>query len=217
MKILPYVSPLLDQNMYIVEEGEHCLIIDPYYDENVAQLLRNKTVDLMLVTHEHYDHISGVNDFKNFFGCKLWASAKCNCNLQKPTKNFSKYFEAYYKFQGDLKKPDFPFDSDYACCADEIFEGSARFQWQGNTLYIKEIPGHSAGGNFIFLNDSTLFSGDILLAENVRAGNFPGGDPEAFEAITIPYVNSLPPELSVYPGHGEHFVLNSHYRYARKK
>lgn len=217
MKIVPYVSPLLDQNMYIVEEGGHCLIIDPYYDDSIANLLHDKIVDMMLVTHEHYDHISGVNQFKKRFGCKLLANAKCNRNLQKPAKNFSKYFEAYYEFQADLKKPDFPFESDYACCADEVFEESVRFQWQGNALYLREIPGHSEGGNFIFLNDSTLFSGDILLAENVRAGSFPGGDPKSFEEITMPYVNTLPPNLSVYPGHGEGFGLNEYHGYNGRK
>ena len=25
--------PFLEQNMYIVEEGKHCIVIDPYYDE----------------------------------------------------------------------------------------------------------------------------------------------------------------------------------------
>lgn len=217
MKILTYSTPLLGQNMYIVEERGHCLIIDPYYDEGVAKLLQDKIVDIMLVTHEHYDHISGVNQFKKYFGCKLLANIECNYNLQKPTKNFSKYFEAYYEFQADLKKPDFPFESNYICCADEIFEESIRFQWQDNTLYLKQVPGHSEGGNFIFLNTSVLFSGDILLDEAVPAAKFPGGNPKAFAEIALPYINTLPPNLLVYPGHGESFILNTYYGYNREK
>ena len=60
MKIITCTTPLLEQNMYIVEEGKHCIVIDPYYDEKTAVLLEGKIVDLLLVTHEHYDHISGV-------------------------------------------------------------------------------------------------------------------------------------------------------------
>ena len=84
--------PLLEQNMYIVEEGKHCIVIDPYYDEKTAVLLEGKIVDLLLVTHEHYDHISGVNKFKELYGCKLLSNSKCDNNLQRPAKNFSKYF-----------------------------------------------------------------------------------------------------------------------------
>lgn len=68
MKIITCTTPLLEQNMYIVEEGKHCIVIDPYYDEKTAVLLEGKIVDLLLVTHEHYDHISGVNKFKELYG-----------------------------------------------------------------------------------------------------------------------------------------------------
>ncbi len=217
MKIITYISPLLEQNMYILEENSHCIVIDPYYDDSLSALFKNKVIDLMLVTHEHYDHISGVNKFKELYGCKLLANAKCNSNLQNPTKNFSKYFEAYYEFQGDLKKPDFDFDSNYSCCADNVFDDSIKFKWQNNDIYIREVPGHSKGGNFIFLNNKILFSGDILLDESVPAAKFPGGSKKAFEDTTLPYVNSLPADIVVYPGHGEKFILSDYYGYLGEK
>lgn len=51
-----------------------------------AVLLEGKIVDLLLVTHEHYDHISGVNKFKELYGCKLLSNSKCDNNLQRPAK-----------------------------------------------------------------------------------------------------------------------------------
>ena len=44
MKIITCTTPLLEQNMYIVEEGKHCIVIDPYYDEKTAVLLEGKIV-----------------------------------------------------------------------------------------------------------------------------------------------------------------------------
>ena len=82
-------------------------------------------------------------------------------------------------------------------------------------VFIKEVPGHSAGGNFIFLNDNILFSGDILLDESVPAAKFPGGSKKAFANITLPYINSLIPDIFVYPGHGDAFVLNEYYGYCK--
>ena len=70
MGIITYTTPLLEQNMYIIVEGNNCIVIDPYYDDKVKTLLENMSVDLLLVTHEHYDHISGVNKFKEIYGCK---------------------------------------------------------------------------------------------------------------------------------------------------
>ena len=217
MKIITCTTPLLEQNMYIVEEGKNCIVIDPYYDEKTAVLLEGKIVDLLLVTHEHYDHISGVNKFKELYGCKLLSNSKCDNNLQRPAKNFSKYFEAYYEFQADLQKPDFAFDSNYSCSADELFNDSITFRWQHNTVFIKMVPGHSEGGNFIFLNENILFSGDILLDESVPAAKFPGGSPKEFTDVALPYINTLPPELVVYPGHGESFSLHEYYGYINKK
>lgn len=217
MKIITFTTPLLDQNMYIIQEDAHCIVIDPYFDENIAKILEDKIVDLLLVTHEHYDHISGVNRFKELFGCKLIANSKCNRNLQKPTKNFSKYFEAYYEFQADLKKPAFPFESNYACIADIIFEGNTCIEWRSNLIYLKEVPGHSEGGNFIFLNNKILFSGDLLIDESIPASKFPGGNSKDFKEIAIPYINSLSPDIIVYPGHGEKFVLENYFGYNKKE
>lgn len=217
MKIITCTTPLLEQNMYIVEEGKHCIVIDPYYDEKTAVLLEGKIVDLLLVTHEHYDHISGVNKFKELYGCKLLSNSKCDNNLQRPAKNFSKYFEAYYEFQADLQKPDFAFDSNYSCSADELFNDSITFRWQHNTVFIKMVPGHSEGGNFIFLNENILFSGDILLDESVPAAKFPGGSPKEFTDVALPYINTLPPELVVYPGPAGPFVPENEFLLSRVK
>ena len=76
---------------------------------------------------------------------------------------------------------------------------------------------HSEGGNFIFLNENILFSGDILLDESVPAAKFPGGSPKEFTDVALPYINTLPPELVVYPGHGESFSLHEYYGYINKK
>ena len=57
MGIITYTTPLLEQNMYIIVERNNCIVIDPYYDDKVKTLLENMSVDLLLVTHEHYDHI----------------------------------------------------------------------------------------------------------------------------------------------------------------
>ncbi len=207
MELKRFVSPMLDQNMYAVCEGTHCFIVDPYDGAGSDEFIQGLAVDFLLVTHEHYDHISGVNAFKEKYGAHLYANQKCDEHMRKPTKNYSKYFEAYMKFQQGVELRDLTIDPAYSCCADHIIEDEYAMDWLGHRVFIKSAPGHSAGGNLIFLDDACIFSGDCMLPPELPAARFPGGDNKAFEAVTLPYLRSLDKMLTVYPGHGDSFTL----------
>ena len=87
MKIITCTTPLLEQNMYIVEEGKHCIVIDPYYDEKTAVLLEGKIVDLLLVTHEHYCMAANCCQTQNvIIICK--GLPKISPNILRPIMNF---------------------------------------------------------------------------------------------------------------------------------
>ena len=64
MQIKKTDSGLLHSCMYLLEEKGHAIVIDPCRDLSAAG---DSIVDYLLITHEHYDHISGVNEWKN--GC----------------------------------------------------------------------------------------------------------------------------------------------------
>lgn len=211
MEIKRFVSPMLDQNMYAVCEGRRCFVIDPYDGKGSDEFLDGLTVDFLLVTHEHYDHISGVNAFKAKYGAQLYANRKCDANMRRPTKNYSKYFEAYIKFQQGVELGDIVFDPAYSCCAESIIDDAYTMDWQGHKIFIKSAPGHSAGGSLIFLDDGCMFSGDCMLPPEIPAARFPGGDHKAFETVTLPYLRSLNKMLTVYPGHGDSFLLKDFY------
>ena len=82
MEIDRYTSPLLSSNMYVVSEGGRCIIIDPYFSPEAKGLLSGLTLDFMLVTHEHYDHVSGVNGYKAEYKIPLYASRACDEGMQ---------------------------------------------------------------------------------------------------------------------------------------
>lgn len=210
MEIKCFVSPLLDENMYIICENGHCIIIDPYDCPESEQLLDGLRPDFMLVTHEHYDHISGVNAFKSRYKVPLYANNICNKNMQNPRKNFAKYEEAYLNFQKGVvieQKKKIPLDEKYTCCADFIVEDGQTLEWMGHSIFIKMSPGHSAGSNLIILDAFHMFSGDCMLPPDIPAARFPGGNPQAFQEITLPYLESLDGNITVYPGHYDSFRL----------
>ena len=145
--------------MYVIAEGKHAIVIDPFvYTEAGTNLI----VDYIILTHEHYDHISGVNVWKTFTNAPVLCSRMCAENIQNPKKNLAKHFKEFCALQTWLKQdiiPEFP--SDYKCFADKWFEGELVFQWQGHIVSLFEIPGHSQGSIGILLDDKDFFRGIV--------------------------------------------------------
>ena len=92
IEIRRYVSGLLSSNMYVLGEGDHALIIDPFEDTAPAQGL---TVDTIILTHEHYDHISGVELWKACTGAPVLCSRACAENIQSPKMNLARHFREF--------------------------------------------------------------------------------------------------------------------------
>lgn len=71
MQIKRYVSELMASNMYVIQEDRHAIVIDPYDNIFVANLLH---IDKIILTHEHYDHISGVNVWREITSAPVLCS-----------------------------------------------------------------------------------------------------------------------------------------------
>lgn len=83
MKIFHIISNLISSNMYVLEENNHLILIDPCI---IDIRLENKTVDYIFLTHEHYDHISGVITGKKSVRQKLFAVIFVQKILRVPGK-----------------------------------------------------------------------------------------------------------------------------------
>ena len=199
--IYTYCLQPIDSRMYVLIEGKKALVIDPCVSDQAMELLRENSVCevLILLTHEHYDHISGVNWLKdNIERVSVLCSEKCAKALPNPTKNLSAFGEIL--FVGKSEKMDIV---PYSCSADETFENEYRLEWESHVLFLKEVPGHSKGSICIFLDDEILFSGDTLVTGYATITRLPGGDKRRFQEETLPYLRTLNPDIMVYPGHGE--------------
>ena len=199
MEIRRFVSDLLDSNMYLLREGDHCLVIDPCRNTAPAEGL---SVDKLLLTHEHYDHISGVNVWKALTGARVLCTEACARNIRDPKKNLSRIFPAFCELQTWLRLDALPeVDLSYSCEAEEIFPDESVFYWRGHTLRLFTLPGHSEGGMGILLDDACLFSGDSLMEDSEVELRLPGGSRAAWKEVSIPRLSDLPEGITVYPGH----------------
>lgn len=196
-------SDLLESNMYIVVESGHALIIDPC--KNISMFDSDLKYDWILLTHEHYDHISGVNDWKRLTGARLMCSKECAESISSSKKNMSRYFSAFCEMQSfSTDIPHYPV-KEFTCNADEIFEISSEVDWMGHTLKLIHCPGHSKGSILIYFDNEAVFSGDSILQGKNTECRFPGGSIKAWESIGKPLVEKIKDDMIVYPGHFEEF------------
>ncbi len=203
MEIHRFVSDLLSSNMYLITEGKAALVIDPFRDTSPADGLQ---IERILLTHEHYDHISGVNAWKEKTGAPVLCSRPCGENIRSPRKNLSRIFEPFCELQTWIRLERLPdFDPNYSCEADKVFTDEMSFDWRGHRLRLSELPGHSEGSIGITLDEMYFFSGDSLLENSLTELRFPGGSRKQWEMVSLPKLETLPDGMKIFPGHFEPF------------
>jgi glyoxylase-like metal-dependent hydrolase (beta-lactamase superfamily II) len=205
IEIQRYVSDLLASNMYLLKEGARAIVIDPFEDTSVANGL---TVDYILLTHEHYDHISGVNSWKTRTSATVFCSKACADNIRNPRKNLSNLFQEFCELQTWIKLDKIPAsDPTYCCTADETFENEITLTWQGHVIDLFEIPGHSMGSIGILVDRKDFFSGDSLMENCEVELRMPGGSKKKWEEIGKKRIATVPDGVKVWPGHFDSFFL----------
>ena len=205
MQINKVDSGLLHSCMYIVEENDHAIIIDPCNKTDYADNLK---VDFLIITHEHYDHISGVNEWQQITGAPLICSHACADCIKSSKKNMSRFFDVFCEMQTWMPIDDMEITQvEYSCEADIVFQNELSFEWQGHQVLLMEIPGHSLGSIGIDIDGNNFFSGDSLLENKEIELRFPGGSIKKWNEIGRKRIESIPDGMRIWPGHFDSFIL----------
>ena len=207
MKVNTIMSRMLNSNMYVISENGRNVLVDPCVAE-----IEIDNVDYILLTHEHYDHISGVNWWREKTGAKVVASNACTRGCADPRRNFSRYFESFCDIQTWLIDYKVPKVEDYVCEVDVTFENSYFIKWEGHELIIRECPGHSLGSCLIFVDDEIVFSGDSIFKNVKTECGFPGGSKKAWLEKGLPLIEELKNNYVVYPGHFDCFDFKDRFK-----
>lgn len=206
LEIIRYESSLLMSNMYVVTEDNHAVIIDPFSNSNVFDGL---IIDYIFLTHEHYDHISGVNALKDTYDAPVICSKACAANIENPRKNMSCYFKEFCELQNWIKINQIPkYENNYKCKANLVFDDKLMIDWLGHQWSLFALPGHSMGSICIILDSGYCFSGDSVLENIVTECRLPGGSRKLWKEISIPRLKELPKGIRIYPGHFKSFTYN---------
>jgi glyoxylase-like metal-dependent hydrolase (beta-lactamase superfamily II) len=204
--VYQFVMPVIASNMYIVIADEKALIVDPHVNEEAVDLLQDNGVqDIVIVlTHEHFDHISGVNFFREKYSCTVYGNEKCRDYAMIPEKNMSAYFSAMFieRTEEERKKLQDIIQTDYGCRVDECFTDSMDIVWEGLNIHLLETPGHSQGSICAVVNGAHIFTGDSLVQGAKIITRLPGGSKKMYQEKTKPFLESLHENMVVFPGHG---------------
>lgn len=196
----------VDSNTYVVGCGDEALIVDPTDTEAFYRYLGEQEIKsaLVFLTHEHFDHISGLNKLRGMLPCEVYAHTACSDNIGNASRNMSHYANVISQFNHGLEQEAIGTRIQPFTCkpADKTFEESLKMDWMGNELLFLHTPGHSQGSSCMVLNGKYLFSGDTLL-DGKAITRFPGGSKEKFQLVTMPLLERLQEKIRfVYPGHG---------------
>jgi hydroxyacylglutathione hydrolase len=184
------VGPVAE-NCYLLraEGSDRALIVDP--GDEADRILAavdelGVTVEGILLTHCHFDHIGAVAPVARETGAPVWCP-----QIEVPVLAD---IMSFVPFPGIG-----PYES-YE--ADETVSGGERLELAELEIDVLFTPGHSPGHvTYSIPDQAALFSGDVLFQGSVGRTDLPGGDWATLLESIRGLVDAHPGETTVYPGH----------------
>ena len=180
---------LYQTNTYIIHEehSKSCCVIDPGYEAHtILKKLEELglTLDAILLTHGHFDHVGAVKDLAADTDCRVFLCASETTMPPMFTAGTLYYTDTYG-------------------------EGSI-LHMAGLYIHVIHTPGHTPGGVCLMVDDA-MFTGDTLFAGACGRTDI-GGDRAAL-AQSLRRLAAMEADFKVYPGHGESTTLAAEKRY----
>ena len=202
IKIGRMVLSMCQTNCYFLyrEDAKECILIDPAdQGQQIYNALSKNgfTIQAILLTHGHFDHIWGANEVRSLAGVKMYAYEQEKELLNSEKLNVSKGAGRPYTVEADVYLKD------------------------GETLTVADMtckciatPGHTAGSCCYYFEDAgILVSGDTLFQESVGRTDLPTGNMRTLMNSVKQKLFVLPEETKVYPGHGESTTIGYEKKY----
>ena len=196
-------------NSYLIIEDGFALLIDVTDSQKISRLLDAEgwVPELIILTHEHVDHICGLEDIRTSYSVPVIASSSCNNGIQNSRTNLSAVYDMLiYAYSSAVPES----RHDPFCCrpCEITFDNEFFLQWRTHRLLLHSCPGHSPGSSIIIMDHSSLFTGDYLLPGTPPVLDLPGGNADIFQTSTLPWLRDfLNPGCLIFPGHGDTYVF----------
>ena len=189
----------LQENCYLVRRkgAADAVLIDPGDEAQRlidAQAALGVTVEAILLTHTHFDHVGAVAALARSTGAPVYCPS-----LER---------EVLADIDASVRPLGLSGFESYE--ADELLAGGEHLELAGLEIDVHFTPGHSPGHlTYALPAHEALLAGDVLFRGSVGRVDLPGGDWATLLASIAGLIDAYPPQTLVFPGHGPHTTLGA--------
>lgn len=188
--ILCMTLGMVETNCYLIwnKESREAILIDPADDAaQIEKIIRERELSLqaLLLTHGHFDHVLAAAALRKIFSVPLCAAETEAETLRNPELNG----DARWLQQG------------LSLTADRLFHDKENLAFLGTKIEVLFTPGHTEGSCcYYFPAEKLLFSGDTLFQGSFGRVDLPGGNMTSLKH-SLDRLFKLPADTLVFPGH----------------
>jgi len=184
------VNGPLEENCYIAgnPDNRHTVIIDPGYEpDRIISEVRalSLTVDAVLLTHCHFDHVGAVPQVAGEFDVKVYGPSG-----EEDLLLAADDMAAFFGMPLEMRP--------YVDC---WFKPLDILDFKAGRFEVRDVHGHSPAGS-AFVTGDICFSGDALFAGSVGRTDLPGADHGVLIDCIQRNLLTLARATRVFPGHG---------------
>jgi glyoxylase-like metal-dependent hydrolase (beta-lactamase superfamily II) len=185
LKFKTFTGGAYETNCFLVEAPGGNILFDA--PEGADEHFANEKVDLLVLTHGHWDHTTDAAKIKRRHGCRILCHADT-----VPMIADGDFFERLgFPLQVEAAEPD-----------GILAEGKGQ-DLLGLNFDLLDVPGHCPGSLCFYSPEhGVLVGGDVLFRGGIGRWDLPGGDGGLLLRGIAEKILTLPGATEVLPGHG---------------
>ena len=183
-----------NENSYLITDNGEAWLTDPGDEFELLDKefdAENLLINGIINTPGHFDHIGAVEQFKEKYNLPFYLHSK--------DKQIVRQGNLYKRFAGSSSSFKTP-------SIDHILDEEPTLKLGEKSIITHYTPGHT-NGSMCFEIEQSLISGDLLFKNTIGRVDLPGGKIDLLKR-SVNYVLERFAGYTIYPGHGEPFLLN---------